>query len=124
MAASEFLEALSTIWEIDLTVTGRKSGRRSSRPIWFVHEQGKLYLLPVADSDTNWYKNVLVNPTLQEVQVDKSMTILEPRAGFEPATFACLGLCYQGGAFGIVAWFYQAEPPGRTKAAVEISLIN
>ena len=65
MAASEFLEALSTIEEIDLTVTGRKSGRTSSRPMWFVHEQGKLYLLPVADSDSNWYKNVLLNPTLQ-----------------------------------------------------------
>ena len=65
MAASEFLETLSTIEEIDLTVTGRKSGRTSSRPIWFVYEQGKLYLLPVADSDTNWYKNVFVNPTLQ-----------------------------------------------------------
>jgi hypothetical protein len=75
MAASEFLEALSTIEEIDLTVTGRKSGRASPRPIWFVHEQGKLYLLPVAGSDTSWYKNVLVNPTLQIALQGKRVTV-------------------------------------------------
>jgi hypothetical protein len=75
MTASEFLEALSTIEEIDLTVTGRKSGRTSPRPVWFMHEQGKLYLLPVAGSDTSWYKNVLVNPTLQIALQGKRVTV-------------------------------------------------
>jgi deazaflavin-dependent oxidoreductase (nitroreductase family) len=45
--------------EIHLTVTGRKSGRPISIPVWFVLEGGKLYLLPVSGSDTQWYKNVL-----------------------------------------------------------------
>jgi deazaflavin-dependent oxidoreductase (nitroreductase family) len=51
--------------EIEITVTGRKSGRRISIPIWFVFDDDKLYLLPVQGSDTQWYKNVLINPTIR-----------------------------------------------------------
>jgi len=46
-------------------VTGRKSGRTSSIPVWFVSEDDKLYLLPVQGSDTQWYKNVLKNPSIR-----------------------------------------------------------
>lgn len=51
--------------EINITVTGRKSGRAISNPVWFVSEDGKLYLLPVHGSDTQWYKNVLKKPSLR-----------------------------------------------------------
>jgi hypothetical protein len=51
--------------EINISVTGRKSGRTISIPIWFVLEDGKLYLLPVQGSDTQWYKNALKNPTIR-----------------------------------------------------------
>jgi deazaflavin-dependent oxidoreductase (nitroreductase family) len=51
--------------EITITVTGRKSGRTISLPIWFVWDDGKLYLLPVKGSDTQWYKNVLKNPSIR-----------------------------------------------------------
>src|SRR5215472_8375337 len=47
--------------EITITVTGRKSGRAISIPVWFVLEDDRLYLLPVQGSDTQWYKNVLKN---------------------------------------------------------------
>ena len=56
---------LSRSREIKLTVTGRKSGRTISIPVWFVSEDNKLYLLPVSGSDTQWYKNVLKNPSIQ-----------------------------------------------------------
>jgi len=56
---------LSRSREIKLTVTGRKSGRSISIPVWFVSEDNKLYLLPVSGSDTQWYKNVLKNPSIQ-----------------------------------------------------------
>src|SRR5258706_1803729 len=56
---------LSRYREINITVTGRKSGRAISNPVWFVFENDKLYLLPVQGSDTQWYKNVLKNPTIQ-----------------------------------------------------------
>jgi deazaflavin-dependent oxidoreductase (nitroreductase family) len=51
--------------EIYITVTGRKSGRTISLPIWFVWEDGKLYLLPVKGSDTQWYKNILKKPAMR-----------------------------------------------------------
>ena len=59
------LKDLNTTNEIDLTVRGRKSGQDISRFVWFVHEDDKLYLLPVQGSDTNWYRNVLKNPTVK-----------------------------------------------------------
>jgi hypothetical protein len=46
-------------------VIGRKSGRTISIPVWFVLEGEKLYLLPVQGSDTQWYKNVLQNPSIR-----------------------------------------------------------
>ncbi len=55
-------ERLSHSSEITISVTGRKSGRIISNPIWFVYEGDMLYLLPVKGSDTQWYKNVLKNP--------------------------------------------------------------
>lgn len=56
---------LSRDHEITITVTGRKSGRTIALPVWFVWGDGKLYLLPVKGSDTQWYKNVQKNPSIQ-----------------------------------------------------------
>lgn len=58
-------DRLSRSSEITITVTGRKSGRAISNPIWFVSEDDKLYLLPVKGSDTQWYKNVLETPEIR-----------------------------------------------------------
>ena len=57
-------DRLSRYREINITVTGRKSGRAISIPVWFVLEDDRLYLLPVQGSDTQWYKNVLKNPRI------------------------------------------------------------
>ncbi|MFY9845789.1 MAG: nitroreductase/quinone reductase family protein [Terriglobales bacterium] len=56
---------LSRASEINITVTGRKSGRKISIPVWFVLEDNTLYLLPVKGSDTQWFKNVLKNPSMR-----------------------------------------------------------
>jgi deazaflavin-dependent oxidoreductase (nitroreductase family) len=58
-------ERLSRFRELNISVTGRKSGRTISIPVWFVLEDDKLYLLPVQGSDTQWYKNVLNNPMIR-----------------------------------------------------------
>jgi deazaflavin-dependent oxidoreductase (nitroreductase family) len=58
-------DRLSRYREINITVTGRKSGRAISIPVWFVLEDDKLHLLPVQGSDTQWYKNVLNKPTIR-----------------------------------------------------------
>jgi hypothetical protein len=58
-------DCLSRYREINISVTGRKSGRTISIPVWFVLEADTLYLLPVQGSDTQWYKNVLKNPMIR-----------------------------------------------------------
>jgi hypothetical protein len=65
MASEDFKRALESTREIQLTVTGRTSGREVSLPVWFVTEGDKLYLVPVQGADTNWYKNVLKDPAIR-----------------------------------------------------------
>ncbi len=65
--SSALKDRLSKVSEITISVTGRKSGRTISIPVWFVLEDNKLYLLPVTGSDTQWYKNVLKNPSIRIV---------------------------------------------------------
>jgi hypothetical protein len=64
MAKSEFKDRLKKTEEVEVTVTGRVSRDKSSPPVWFVEEVGKLYLLPLKGSDTEWYKNVLKKPEI------------------------------------------------------------
>jgi deazaflavin-dependent oxidoreductase (nitroreductase family) len=65
MAHTDFRSAVQSINEIEITVTGRTSGRPISLPIWFTLDGNKLYLIPVKGSDTEWYKNVLKTPTIR-----------------------------------------------------------
>ena len=65
MSKADLHQRLNSANEITLSVKGRKSGRDIPRPVWFVYEGNTLYLLPNHGSDTNWYKNVLVHPTLK-----------------------------------------------------------
>ena len=65
MKENELKARLSRYHQIKLSVTGRKSGRTISMPVWFVLEGEKLYLLPVRGSTTEWYKNVLQNPRIR-----------------------------------------------------------
>ena len=58
-------ERLARYRQIKLSVIGRKSGQTISVPVWFVLEGDTLYLLPVRGSDTQWYKNVLKNPSIR-----------------------------------------------------------
>jgi deazaflavin-dependent oxidoreductase (nitroreductase family) len=75
---------LSQTREIELTVTGRKSGRAISNPVWFVLEGDRLYLLPVSGSQTQWYKNVLAKPSIRirnnSSQADLAVTTITDAA--------------------------------------------
>lgn len=79
MGSEELKSALQDAREIDLTVTGRKTGNESSRPIWFVLEGDKLLLLPVTGTDSNWYRNIEKTPAIG-LKADGA----EYRAGAEP----------------------------------------
>ena len=65
MAHTDFRTGLQNASEIEITVTGRTSGRTHSYPIWFALDGNKLYLIPVKGSDTGWYKNMLETPTIR-----------------------------------------------------------
>jgi hypothetical protein len=64
MAMANIKQALASTEELEIAVTGRNSGRKISFPVWFVLESETLYLLPVKGSASNWYKNILRNPTM------------------------------------------------------------
>lgn len=44
--------------ELQIAVTGRKSGNKIALPVWFVRENNTVFLLPLNGSDTQWYKNL------------------------------------------------------------------
>lgn len=58
-------DALQGVREVEITVTGRKTGRQISHPVWFVQEEDSVFLMPVTGSDSDWYKNVRQTPMLQ-----------------------------------------------------------
>jgi len=64
-STNDLKERLTRYRQIKISMIGRKSGKKISIPVWFVLEGEKLYLLPVQGSDTQWYKNVLQNPSIQ-----------------------------------------------------------
>src|SRR2546427_5961150 len=59
MNSSEIQKALDSSAELQITVTGRKSRREFSTPVWSVREGKSVFLMPVRGSKNQWYKNVL-----------------------------------------------------------------
>ena len=61
---ADLLRALKENNELELTVKGRKTGKASARPVWFVpSKDGKsLLLIPVNGRRTQWYLNVKKEP--------------------------------------------------------------
>src|SRR5258708_22843720 len=74
MVQTDFSNALQNTREIEITVTGRKSGHPISIPIWFVHEGETLYLLPAKGTETEWYKNLRQTPTIRLATRGKTLT--------------------------------------------------
>jgi hypothetical protein len=81
MAVADFETALNRTTEIQLDTTGRVTGRHTSRPVWFVQHEDRLYLLPITGSASQWYKNLLKTPTT-ELTADGT----EYRATVKPIT--------------------------------------
>jgi len=49
---------------VELTTIGRKSGKPHTKPIWFVYDQGRLYLQAGRGGKTDWYQNLQKNPRM------------------------------------------------------------
>src|SRR3954447_26274358 len=65
MADQQFINALEESKEVDLTVVGRRSGKESTRPVWFVRAEGTVQLVPVTGTDSDWYRNIEAAPTVR-----------------------------------------------------------
>lgn len=103
MATKNLKDRLSRSREIDITVTGRKSGRIISLPIWFVFEADKLYLLPVHGSETQWYKNVLTNRGM-------TITVRDTKTDIRPEP-----IMDEAGVMSVVEKFRGKYGPGDVK---------
>src|SRR5437667_11749894 len=64
MPEDAFIRALTKVRQIKISVFGRNSGLTITLPVWFVHENDTLWLLPVSGSKTQWYQNLLKNLTI------------------------------------------------------------
>jgi deazaflavin-dependent oxidoreductase (nitroreductase family) len=62
MSPGSLKKALKGKDEVEITVTGRRSGRSITNPVWFVQEGD---VLPGRGSDSDWYRNVLKTPTVR-----------------------------------------------------------
>jgi deazaflavin-dependent oxidoreductase (nitroreductase family) len=118
MAEDEFDRGLKNRRQISITVVGRRSGRALTLPVWFISAEGVVLLLPVYGSQTQWYRNLLKNPTI---------TI---RAGSERRTFRARALRDKRAVGKVIREFrekYTPEMiarlyPGPLDAAVKVRL--
>lgn len=86
MPAADLKKALDSSKELEITVTGRKSGRKITLPIWFVRDGERLLLLPLRGSETNWYRNIKRSSTIGISTGGTSMTVkARPMEGTERA---------------------------------------
>ena len=49
---------------IEITTTGRKSGKPHTRPIWYVVDDGKILVQSGKDGKTDWYQNLQKTPAV------------------------------------------------------------
>jgi deazaflavin-dependent oxidoreductase (nitroreductase family) len=58
------LEKVANESTVEITTTGRKSGKAHTKPIWFVYDQGRLYLQSGKEGKSDWYQNLKKNPQM------------------------------------------------------------
>ena len=61
----QLLSRLKESKEVNITVTGRKTKRRFSAPVWFVLDGERVAIVPMKGSDNNWYKNLAQSPEIE-----------------------------------------------------------
>jgi deazaflavin-dependent oxidoreductase (nitroreductase family) len=83
MAEDTFAELLKKRRQLSITVTGRRTGRAITIPVWFVCEGNALWLLPVYGSQTQWYRNLQANRAIT-IQVGSKRRALRVRLLKDP----------------------------------------
>jgi len=59
------LDRLKHSNEVNITVTGRKTKKRFSTPVWFVLDGEKVILVPTKGSDNEWFKDLAREPQIE-----------------------------------------------------------
>jgi deazaflavin-dependent oxidoreductase (nitroreductase family) len=55
------LEALASESLVEITTTGRKSGKPRTSTIWFIYDKGRFYIQSGQRGKTSWYRNLKKN---------------------------------------------------------------
>ncbi len=63
-AVQAALEKVADYSTVKITTIGRKTGKPHTKPIWFVYNQGHLYLQSGKGGKTDWYQNLQKNPQI------------------------------------------------------------
>jgi uncharacterized pyridoxamine 5'-phosphate oxidase family protein len=87
MAAEEFLETLKSASEVELSV--KRSGKWTTRPVWFTVNGATVYLLPMYGTDTKWYKYIIADPEI-ELSVRGKKARGQARRVLDSQEFACV----------------------------------
>jgi deazaflavin-dependent oxidoreductase (nitroreductase family) len=80
-AALDRIKGASTV---ELTTTGRRTGREHTKPVWFVVDEGKILVQAGKDGRTDWYRNLEKTPAAVVRQAGysfrvRAVTITDPR---------------------------------------------
>jgi len=117
MDNSEIQKALDSSVELEITVTGRRSGREFSTPVWFVREGKTVFLMPVKGSMNQWYKNVLKSRRIKISSGKVSLDVAaEPISDSKKVAVVAEKFRKKHGASDVKKYY------ARFDAAVELSL--
>jgi deazaflavin-dependent oxidoreductase (nitroreductase family) len=58
------LEKVANQSTVEITTTGRKSGKPHTSTIWFVYEQGHFYIQSGKEGKSDWYQNLKKTPQI------------------------------------------------------------
>ena len=60
---ADALDRIKSASTVELTTTGRKTGKEHKKPVWFVVEDGTIVVQAGKDGKTDWYRNLTKTPT-------------------------------------------------------------
>ena len=75
MNHEELRNKLKESSEVTITVTGRKTKKKFSTPVWFALEgEEKVTLVPTKGSDNDWFKDLVKDPQIELRVGDATIT--------------------------------------------------
>lgn len=119
LAHTDIQSVLLSEREIEINVQGRVSGKIYRLSMWFVYEGGRIYLLPIKGSDSNWFKNIRNNPSVRIIVSGEPINVVakpltEPRIVKQVVG----NFNRKYGADEVETWYSKFD------AAVELPLMN